>query len=238
MRGRFSLVSLAFVLATAAGASRSQQASGARSVPDTMAQRALACTGCHGDQGRSRPDGYVPRIAGKPAGYLFAQLQSFRDGRRSQSTMSAMLQPLDDRMLAALADHFAGLKVPYPPPKDAASSGAGAARARQLLTVGDPQRRLPACVACHGTALTGVAPHVPGLLGLPADYLIAQLGAWRTGYRHARDPDCMAEVARTLPMEDIASVARWLAAQPVPADASPAARPPGEWPMDCGGTRP
>ncbi len=113
MTGRFSLVTLAFVLAMAAGASRSQQASGARSVPDTMAQRALACTGCHGDQGRSRPEGYVPRIAGKPAGYLLAQLQSFRDGRRSQSTMSAMLQPLDDQMLAALADHFAGLKVPY-----------------------------------------------------------------------------------------------------------------------------
>jgi len=122
MTGRFSLVTLAFVLAMAAGASRSQQASGARSVPDTMAQRALACTGCHGDQGRSRPEGYVPRIAGKPAGYLLAQLQSFRDGRRSQSTMSAMLQPLDDQMLAALADHFAGLKVPYPPPKEVPSA--------------------------------------------------------------------------------------------------------------------
>lgn len=128
--------------------------------------------------------------------------------------------------------------TPYPPPKEVASTGASAARARQLLTVGDSQLRLPACVACHGTSLTGVAPHVPGLLGLPADYLIAQLGAWRTGYRHARNPDCMADVARKLPLEDIARVARWLAAQPVPADASPAARPPGEWPMDCGGKRP
>ena len=44
----------------------------AREVPDTMAQRALACTGCHGPQGRSSPEGYVPRLAGKPAGYLLA----------------------------------------------------------------------------------------------------------------------------------------------------------------------
>ena len=37
---------------------------------DTIAQRALACTACHGPQGRAAPDGYYPRLAGKPAGYL------------------------------------------------------------------------------------------------------------------------------------------------------------------------
>ena len=30
----------------------------------------LACTGCHGAEGRAASDGYYPRIAGKPAGYL------------------------------------------------------------------------------------------------------------------------------------------------------------------------
>ena len=28
-----------------------------------------------------------------------------------------------------------------------------------------------ACASCHGSALTGVEPTVPGLLGLPRDYL-------------------------------------------------------------------
>ena len=46
-----------------------------------MAQRAKACTGCHGPQGRSRPDGYIPRLAGKPAGYLHEQLTAFQPGR-------------------------------------------------------------------------------------------------------------------------------------------------------------
>lgn len=56
----------------------------ARAAPfeDTMAQRMLACTGCHGAQGRAAPDGYYPRLAGKPAAYLFDQLLAFRDGRR------------------------------------------------------------------------------------------------------------------------------------------------------------
>ena len=35
---------------------------------DDMAERTRACTACHGDQGRAGPDGYYPRLAGKPAG--------------------------------------------------------------------------------------------------------------------------------------------------------------------------
>ena len=31
---------------------------------DTIAQRTLACTACHGEQGRAAPDGYYPRLAG------------------------------------------------------------------------------------------------------------------------------------------------------------------------------
>ena len=65
--------------------------------------------------------------------------------------------------------------------------------------------------------MTGVAPPFPGLLGLPRDYLNAQLGAWRSGQRRAHAPDCMAQVAARLSPEDIGAVSSWLAAQPVPA---------------------
>ena len=54
---------------------------------DSMAQRMLPCTVCHGAQGRVAPDGYYPRIAGKPAGYLYNQLLNFRDGRRHYGPM-------------------------------------------------------------------------------------------------------------------------------------------------------
>lgn len=209
-----------------------------RPIPDTMAQRALACTGCHGEQGRSRPDGYVPRLAGKPAGYLLAQLQAFREGRRQNEVMAALLAPLDDGMLAALAGHFAGLSVPYPPPTPAAMAAPDEQRARQLVETGDAAARVPPCSGCHGQALTGVAPHMPGLLGLPADYLVAQLGAWRTGHRTARQPDCMAQIARRLPADDVAWVARWLASQPVPVASGAVQQPPGRWPMACGGIAP
>jgi cytochrome c553 len=52
-----------------------------RRVPDTIAQRAEACTVCHGKEGVSTNTGYFPRIAGKPAGYLFQSIGQF--SRRS-----------------------------------------------------------------------------------------------------------------------------------------------------------
>ena len=44
--------------------------------------RLRACAACHGERGRSAEEAYYPSIAGKPAGYLYAQLRNFREGRR------------------------------------------------------------------------------------------------------------------------------------------------------------
>jgi cytochrome c553 len=188
---------------------------------DTIAQRTLACTSCHGKEGRAGPDGYYPRIAGKPAGYLYNQLLNFRDGRRHYGLMAGLLETLSDAYLAEIAEHFAALDVPYPPPQAATLPPEVLQRGRELATQGDPERRVPACASCHGKALTGVAPGFPGLLGLPRDYLNAQLGAWRTGQRRALAPDCMAEIARRLAPEDLSAVTAWIAAEPLPANAKP-----------------
>ncbi len=153
----------------------------------------LACTGCHGREGRAAPDGYYPRIAGKPAGYLFNQLRNFRDERRHYELMNGLLALLDDDYLREIADHFASLDLPYPAPL--APIGSAALRERRRSAwCGAAMRRaaLPACIACHGAPMTGRAPFIPGLLGLPRDYLNAQLGAWRSGKRRALPPDCMA----------------------------------------------
>ncbi len=227
-------MALAWTLTVAAIVAAAPAAADPQRVEDTMAQRAQACTGCHGPQGRSRPDGYVPRLAGKPAGYLHEQLSAFQEGRRRHEGMARMLEHLNDDMLRALAEHFATLELPYPAPVAAPLSPVEARRAEQLVRQGDPARGLPACTACHGTGLAGVAPHVPGLLGLPVDYLNGQLGAWRQGHRRAREPDCMARVARALPLEDVALVSRWLATQPVPVGGQPAATAPATWPLRCG----
>jgi cytochrome c553 len=201
---------------------------------DTMAQRTLACTACHGKEGRAGPDGYYPRIAGKPAGYLYNQLLNFRDGRRHYGLMSRLLDPLSEPYMLEIAQYFAALDLPYAQPTAAPASAALQQQGRLLTVQGDPKRRIPACAQCHGETLTGVQPNTPGLVGLPRDYIASQLGAWRTGQRRAHAPDCMAEIAQRLTPGDITAVATWLAAQvPVPGS-KPAAALPRPPEMACG----
>ena len=108
---------------------------------EALTRRARACTVCHGEQGRAAPDGYYPRIAGKPAGYLFEQLRAFRDGRRRYALMTQLLDPLSDDALRQLADHFAALDLPYPPPAPAAVDPALLARGESLVRRGDAARQ-------------------------------------------------------------------------------------------------
>lgn len=199
-----------------------------------MAQRTLACSACHGAQGRAGPDGYYPRIAGKPAGYLYNQLLHFRDGRRHYGLMTRLLETLSDEYLLEIAQHFAALSVPYPAPAPVPASAQALDRGRELALRGDPGKDLPSCAQCHGTRLTGVQPNIPGLLGLPRTYLNAQLGGWRSGQRQAHAPDCMAVIARRLTPEDLNAVTGWLASQPVPADPGPSASLPEPPSMACG----
>lgn len=230
---RHGLAALALYVAGAAAAATQGNGNAAPRI-DTMAQRMQACTACHGKEGRAAADGYYPRIAGKPAGYLYNQLLNLRDGRRHYALMSELLQPLSDDYLREIAEYFAALELPYPPPARA-EPRADAQRAQQLATRGDEGAGILACSSCHGKALTGRAPQIPGLLGLPRDYLNGQLGAWRSGERRAQAPDCMAKIARALSPEDLNALTHWLAAQPLPSDPRATREAPAAWPQPCGG---
>jgi cytochrome c553 len=146
-----------------------------------------------------------------------------------------MVDGLPESYLREIAAHFAGLHLPYAPPPPPAAPPEVLERGRRLALEGDASRDLPACVACHGDALLGAQPAVPGLLGLPRDYLNAQFGAWREGTRRAMAPDCMATIARRLAGADVAAVTAWLASRPVPTQARPAETLPAKLPIECGG---
>lgn len=232
---------LALLCAGAIGAAFAASAPAAEQpvAADDVAQRVAPCIHCHGKEGRAASDGYYPRIAGKPAGYLYNQLVNFRDGRRRQyPLMTYTIQHLSDAYLEEIAGFFASQHVPYPPPQAVAVSSAVLDRGRALAMRGDASRKIPACAACHGDALTGVAPFIPGVLGLPRDYINAQFGAWREGKRRAAVPDCMAQIAQRLTVEDISAVSAWLATRPVPADAKPMESLTGELPLACGSVPP
>lgn len=200
--------------------------------PDTLEQRVAACIACHAVKEHS--DAYFPRIAGKPAGYLYNQLLNFRDGRRQYPTMTYMVDHLPDAYLHEIAQYFSDQHPPYPPPQASGATQAALERGRTLVQHGDAAKNIPACVACHGVQLTGVAPAVPGLIGLPHDYINAQFGAWRNKVRRAQAPDCMAEITGRLSDADVAAVSAWLSSQPADAEARPAAAFAATPPLQCG----
>jgi len=84
---------------------------------DSMEQRVKPCTSCHGNEGRATREGYFPRIAGKPPGYLFNQLVNFRDGRRHFPMMTYIAQFQTDDYLREIAAYFGAQHVPYPAPE-------------------------------------------------------------------------------------------------------------------------
>jgi cytochrome c553 len=200
---------------------------------DSLEQRIKACTACHAQ--KERHDAFFPRIAGKPAGYLYNQLLNFREGRRQYPMMNYMVEHLPDDYLREIAEYFAA-QHPAPPPAQPSSAGTTAlARGKQLMLQGDSGKKIPACIACHGEKLAGVAPAIPGLLGLPRDYINAQLGAWKNGIRRAHAPDCMAQVAQRLSDADVGAVSAWLGTQVASADARPASGIALPLPLHCGG---
>jgi cytochrome c553 len=206
--------------------------------PDTIGQRMQPCVACHGKEGRATNQGYFPRIAGKPADYLFNQLVAFRDGRRSNPTMAYFVEHMTDAYLKEIARYFADLQLPYPAPREIKASSEQTARSEALVRHGDPALDVPACTSCHGAALTGALPATPGLLGLSREYLLLQFGSWRVGVRHAAEPDCMARIVARISPQDLSAIAGWLSSQPLPVNTAPVAPLAQAQPLKCGSVPP
>jgi len=117
---------------------------------DSMEARVQGCVTCHGQEGQGTKSGYFPRIAGKPAGYLYNQLIAFRDGTRKYAPMNYLVAYLPDKYLKEMAEHYAKLRPAFAPREPSTANEATIARGKTLVTAGDASRQLPACIACHG----------------------------------------------------------------------------------------
>jgi cytochrome c553 len=224
------LVRVVFVASLTAAASSVLAAQ----VPDTLEQRLLACAACHGKLGQGSIKSEIyPRLAGKPEGYLYNQLTNFRNMRRRYAVMNYMVSTLSDAYLHEIAQYYAQLRPPYPAPVTG-NAPAVVALGESLVMKGDPVRRLPACIECHGKALTGMAPAIPGLIGLSPAYIGQQMGAWKSQHRRAQAPDCMAQIAAKLELNEISAVSAWLAQQPAPSGATPTISAQAKLPLECG----
>lgn len=201
---------------------------------DSLEARVQGCVTCHGQSGQGTQNGYFPRIAGKPAGYLFNQLSAFRNGTRQYPPMNYLVAYLPESYLREIAEHFSKLRPPFAAREITPAEPGVVARGQAIVTAGEPGKGTPACVSCHGQRLTGMEPGIPGLAGLRPTYIVAQLTRWQVGERHAAEPDCMKRVASRLSDEDVTAVAAWLSRQEEPSDPSPEPANYVRMPLACG----
>ena len=235
--GRLAQAALAIAVAVPAAAGAQDDAVPAFRKLDSMEARVQGCVTCHGQSGQGTNNGYFPRIAGKPAAYLYNQLVAFRDGSRKYPPMNYLVATLPDAYLREIAEHFAQQRPAFGAHEDANVDRPLLAHGQALATVGDAQKGVPPCMACHGAGLTGMDPGIPGLVGLRSAYIAAQLTRWRVGDRRAAEPDCMKRVATRLSESDVAAVAAWLGQQDLPNDASPGSMNLARLPFACGSQR-
>jgi cytochrome c553 len=234
MRLTIAALSVAVLIVVSSRVLAQADAVPAFSQVDSLEARVQGCVTCHGQSGQGTNNGYFPRIAGKPAGYLYNQLTAFRDGTRKYPPMNYLVAYLPDAYLREIAEHFAKQRPPFGAKETSNADATTVARGRILVTEGDPSKTIPACVACHGTALTGTEPGIPGLVGLRPTYIVAQLTGWKVGTRHAVEPDCMKRIATRMSDTDIAAVAAWLSLQDAPSNSTPQSSDLVRMPLACG----
>jgi thiosulfate dehydrogenase len=213
---RFALAALALgVLASGPALA----ASGRDIVMQGSKARALACSACHGVQGAGQPGAGIPRLAGLNATYLAHQLASFASGARMNVTMTPIAKALTKAERRAVAAYYARQKI-KPAATATLANIASLAAGAALAMRGDWAKSVPGCSQCHGAKGEGVGATFPRLAGQAADYIAAQLKAWRAGTRHNDPMGLMAGIAKKLDADEIASVAAYYAAFPkVPAPA-------------------
>jgi cytochrome c553 len=156
------------------------------------------CAACHGADGNS-VIALNPKLAGQHPEYLLKQLINFKEKTRVNVVMNGIAATLTPEEMKALSLYFAGQKQTLAKAK---SNGAGSL-GEKIYRGGIAATGVPACASCHGANGTGIPKQFPRLNGQHADYMLAQLRAFRLGER-ANAPMMMAIAAKMTDAEMVA----------------------------------
>ncbi len=169
------------------------------------------CAACHGADGNSQI-AINPKLAGQIPEYLYKQLTNFKaaagkKAERANPVMAGMVANLSPDDMRNLAAYFAGQ-----------TAKPGEAQSKDLVALGQRIYRggiasegVPACASCHGPSGAGMPAQYPRLSGQHAEYIGAQLKAFRSGARVNDTNESMRGVAGRLSDREIAAVADYIA---------------------------
>ena len=148
------------------------------------------CAACHAGDGNSTAPAN-PKIAGQFPEYLHKQLVDFKaqggqKPARESAVMMGMVANLSDADMKGLAAFYGSQQL-----KPAAAADKNlAALGQKLWRGGNAASGVPACAGCHGPAGAGMPAQYPRVAGQYAEYIAAQLKAFRDGTR-TNDPNGM-----------------------------------------------
>ena len=148
-------------------------------------EKAAMCSACHGADGNSLV-GSFPKLAGQHADYLVKQLNDFKSGARLDPIMQGMAAALTDQDIANIAAYYQSMAV-----TEGTSTEESVRLAQDLYRGGDMERKIAACMSCHGPRGNGSGlAKFPKISNQHSAYLVSQLKKFRSGER-ANDPQSM-----------------------------------------------
>ena len=165
----------------------------------------VACGACHGADGNSLAPTF-PKLAGQHESYLLKQLKDIKSGARSVPTMAGQLDAMSGQDLADIAAYYAA---------QAATPGVAKEELVELgesvFRAGIREKGVAACAACHSPTGAGNGPaRFPALSGQHADYIAAQLRAFRNDERiNDGDTRIMRDVASRLSDKELDAVSSY-----------------------------
>ena len=136
------------------------------------------CVACHGEQGVSVSPEF-PNLAGQSGAAIYKQLNDYRTGSRTNQLMTGIAKALDEATLADVAAYYAAQPKRNPNPTTLADAPAEIVR---LVELGDPNRNIPPCAACHRPG-SGGPIETPILAEQGREYIALQLKMYAAGER-------------------------------------------------------
>ena len=162
---------------------------------------ALNCTMCHGAHGTSASN--APNLAGQYPEVVIKQLLDYQSGKRTSTIMEGLAKGLSERDIDDLAAYYASL------PKARTAPTTYDESLPALVRVGAPLRNIAPCISCHGG--TDQKLGAPWIEGMPKDYLVEQLKAFRSGQRRNDSAAQMRAVVRGMTDAEIDEVSAFYA---------------------------
>ncbi len=166
---------------------------------ETIAERAAACFGCHGEHGQSETN-LTPSLGAQQAPYALIQLFMFREKLRTFEPMNDMTKSFTDDDLQKFSDFSPSCRSQCRP---------GDAGEPARMQHGQALAQQNRCNSCHNADFSG-KENVPRIANQREDYLAKTLSEYKDNSRHGYD-GTMADVLGPITKEQIADLAYYIA---------------------------